>query len=153
MKTFTQCDYVNRLERLLGLIRITICLCNYTLSTGNVGHYPTAPMALDAHNQRRRADGQPPGDSLTVQQVQVQPKNKNCKLFARKQELRRVTVDLWGVFNSLDRRRGTPQSSPTGLFLIVRWFRLSRFCSGISLGTISTYGESEIGSILSSGGK
>lgn len=48
MKTFSQRDYVNRLERLLGLIRITICLCNYTLSTGNMGHYPTAP--LDLHN-------------------------------------------------------------------------------------------------------
>lgn len=46
MKTFSQCDYVNRLERLLGLIRITICLCNYTLSTGNMGHYPTAPRDL-----------------------------------------------------------------------------------------------------------
>ena len=51
MKTFSQCDYVNRLERLLGLIRITICLCNYTLSSGNMGHYPTAP--LDLHNISR----------------------------------------------------------------------------------------------------
>lgn len=47
MKTLSQCDYVNRLQRLLGLIRITICLCNYTLSTGNAGHYPTAPKVLD----------------------------------------------------------------------------------------------------------
>lgn len=66
MKTFSQCDYVNRLERLLGLIRITICLCNYTLSTGNLGHYPIAPRALDLHKSRRsRAEvwensGQPP---------------------------------------------------------------------------------------------
>lgn len=54
MKTFTQHDYVNRLERLLGLIRITICLCNYTLSTGNVGHNPTAPTLLDPHDHRKR---------------------------------------------------------------------------------------------------
>lgn len=27
------------------LIRITICLCNYTLSTGNLGHLPAAPHA------------------------------------------------------------------------------------------------------------
>lgn len=65
MKTFSQCDYVNRLERLLGLIRITICLCNYTLSTGNLGHYPTAPQILDLHRRRSRAGkgGRSPEDS------------------------------------------------------------------------------------------
>lgn len=46
MKPFSQCGHVNTLERLLGLIRIIICLCNYTLSTGNTGHYPTAPLDL-----------------------------------------------------------------------------------------------------------
>lgn len=63
MKTFSQCDYVNRLERLHRLIRITICLRNYTLSTGNLGHYPTAPHALHLHNSRR-SRAQKIGDSL-----------------------------------------------------------------------------------------
>lgn len=57
METLCQCDYVNRLGRLLGLIRITICSCNYTLSTGNVGLYPTATLILDHHQLRWKWSG------------------------------------------------------------------------------------------------
>ncbi len=103
MKTFSQCDYVNRLERLLGLIRITICLCNYTLSTGNLGHYPTAPQVLDLQNSRRRR-AEVCGKKWTVSRrinwVRTGIR-RNYIPFSRIQELGRVTILLSGFLMPL----------------------------------------------------
>lgn len=105
MKTFSQCDYVNRLERLLGLIRITICLCNYTLSTGNLGHNPTAPQVLDIHNCRWRRAG------VWGERKKWTFNSKNCLgltgtrrnniPFPMTQELGTVTISLPGFLMSL----------------------------------------------------
>lgn len=43
------------MERLLRVIRITICLCNYTLSTG-IEPYSAARQLFDPENRRRKTD-------------------------------------------------------------------------------------------------